>query len=112
MSRVISNALVLGAALSLFACGGGSSSGGGGQFAKECVEGEQNQNFDTVFTNSCSFEVTVRKLSKDAHTGELDPPFNIAPNSSVIRDELVLLFGACRSPSVPEPENGFQFKCS
>lgn len=112
MSRVISIALVLGAALSLFACGGGSSSGGGGQFAKECVEGERNQNFDTVFTNSCSFEVTVRHLTKDAHTGELDPPFTIPPNSSVVRDDLVFVFGACRSPSVPEPAKGLKFECS
>lgn len=37
---------------------------------------------------------------------------NIAANSSVIRDEFIFFFGACRTPSAPEPAKGLEFKCS
>lgn len=114
--KVIFKFIPLIAVLSLAACGGGGSSsgGGGGEDATDCIEAEViNLQFDVQITNSCPYTVNVRSLSST----QTFPVIGVPANSTVFHnrnDAGGVFFGACRAPSVPQPEQGssISFNCS
>ncbi len=121
----------------IVACGGGSSSSGGeqsslptpdpvpaeppapttmpGQFATQCMDNIQvRRNMTALVQNVCGFSINVRQTN--SRFGVPTPVTEIAPGQiTAVRlgdDSLSVGFGACRSPSIPEPASPGFFSCT
>ena len=80
-----------------------SSSGGSGEDARDCVK----RTLNTVYTNTCEFEVNVLLLKADAKV------FNVGSDDAATRSASSTPFGVCRAPSVPVPTSDFSsYTCS
>ena len=80
-----------------------SSSGGSGEDARDCVK----RTLNTVYTNTCEFEVNVLLLKNGAKV------FNIDKDDVTTRSASTTPFGVCRAPSVPVPTSDFSsYTCS
>ena len=90
--------------LFLSACSSSSSSSGGsGEDARDCVK----RTLNTVYTNTCEFEVNVLVLKKG------EKVFDIGSDDVTTRSASSTAFGACRAPSIPVPSGDFSsYACS
>ena len=80
-----------------------SSSGGSGEDARDCVK----RSLNTVYTNTCEFDVNVLVLKKD------EKVFKIDSDDASTRSASSTPFGACRAPSEPVPKSDFSsYTCS
>lgn len=95
---------LLTASVLLSACSSSSSSSGGsGEDARNCVK----RTLNTVYTNTCEFDVNVLLLKKD------EKVFKIDSDDATTRSASSTAFGACKAPSQPVPRSDFSsYTCS
>ena len=80
-----------------------SSSGGSGEDARDCVK----RTLNTVYTNTCEFDVNVLILKKG------ETVFKIDSDDATTRSASSTAFGACRAPSEPVANSDFSsYTCS